>query len=98
MTKINQILNFHVLLKKLQNRRLTHANFYSFCFQKLKRMQKVKSNTFKNINYNIFQNNSRFVSKTSKILNFHIFLKKLQNLRLPHENFLFFSKNGKCEV
>ena len=52
----------------------------------------MKSNTFKNINYNIFQNNSRLVSKTSKILYFHVFLKKTPKLKTATWKFLFFSK------
>ena len=59
MSKTHKIITSNVFLQKqIQKGRLTNANF-DFIFKTLVKMQKVKSNTFKNINYHIFQNNPK---------------------------------------
>ena len=54
--KTRKIINFMFFKKTLQNWRLTQENFYYF-FLNLK-MQKVKSNTYKKINYHIYPKNA----------------------------------------
>ena len=84
------MLNFHVVLKILRNRRLTHTNFYFF--KKFLKMQKVKSNTLKKVNYHIFLKMLKLECNTRKILYFHVVLKILCNRRLTHTHFYFLKK------
>ena len=54
MSKMKSIHNFHVLLKNTPKSKVTHANFTFFWYTNLEKLQKVESNTFKNINDHIF--------------------------------------------
>ena len=84
----SKILNFHVVLKILRNRRLRHKFLF---FQNKLRRKKLKSNTLKKVNFPIFHKLSKLKCNTSKILNFHDVLKILRNRRLRHSSFYFFN-------
>ena len=53
MSKTNKILNFLVVLKRTPKSETNTCEFLFFLRDENK-MQKVKSNTFKNINYHCF--------------------------------------------
>ena len=95
---MSKILNFHVFLKKLQNSRLTHAYFYCFRSNNLKKMQKVKCHALKKNNSQKIPNKrKKLMSKTNKIITFPVFLKKnpkrkTRNMRISIF-FLIFCKN-----
>ena len=57
MCNTKKKLDFHVVLKILYNRRLTHTNFYFF--QIVFKMKKGKSNTYKTIELSYFLRNDK---------------------------------------
>jgi len=89
LSRMRKLHNFHVFLKKPPKLKTNTCKFL-FLSNNLKQIQKAKSNTWKNIKYDIFHNNSRFVYKTSKTLNFQDFLKKTPKLKTTTCKFLFF--------
>jgi len=78
-----------------------HMQISIFFKQFEKNIQKVKSNTFKNINDHIFLNKCQnLFLKQSKYLIFLFSSKDLKNRRLTHANFYFFlkkSRRKKCK-
>ena len=57
--KMGKIPNSQVLLQNTQKSKTNTCEFLFFGSKKFKKMKKVKSNTFKNINYHISRNNSK---------------------------------------
>ena len=86
----SKMLYFHVVLKILRNRRLTHIHFNFF--KNFFKMLKVKSNTLKKSQLSFFLKNVKLECSTRKMLYFHVVLKILHNRRLTHTHFYFLKK------
>ena len=80
MYKRNTMFNFHVIHKKTPKLNTTTCKFLFF-FKRFEKMQKVKSNTFKKINYQIFLEMPKDMYKRNTIFNFHVIDKKTPKLK-----------------
>jgi len=89
--KTSKILNFQVFLKKTPKLKTTTCKFLIF-LKKFEKMQKVKSNTFKKINYQIFLEIPKYMYKPNTIFNFHVIHKKTPKLKTNNWKFLVFSE------
>ena len=91
MCKTNPIFNFQFIHKKTPKLKTNTCKSLLF-FQTIWNKYKKWSLTPSKISIIIFfKKNSRFVSRTSKILNFHVSLNKTQKLKTNTCEFLFFS-------
>ena len=59
MYKMDKIPNFHVLLQNTSKSKINSCEFVFLLFKKVETMHKVKSNTFKNVNYKNFLINGK---------------------------------------
>jgi len=100
LSRMRKVLNFHVFLKEIPKLKTNTCEFYFFS-NLFGKMHKVKSSTFKNINYHIFQNNSKISVMNEQNTKFSWFSTKTTKLKTNTCKFLFFRniwRNTKSEV
>ena len=88
MFTMRKVLNFHVFLKEIPKLKTNTCEFYFFS-NLFGKMHKVKSNTFKNINYHIFQNNPQISVQNGQNTSFLFFFLKTPKLKTNKCEFLF---------
>ena len=92
----SKIINFHVVIQILRNRRLTHTNFY--LFKKFIKVQKLKSNTFERNQLSYFLNNIQNWSVTRSKYSIFMLSSKYSVFEDSHTNFHFFENFIKMQI